>query len=116
VHHEPYIAMKKTLIRLSRLSRYPCDVNLWVPVEATPRRIQILIRNRHEMSAFWTWGALHQEMFPEMQKVLDSGERVLAERRGLTAVLAPVRDSMGDVVALVEVVGRLKEDPGENVK
>ena len=93
------------------------DVNLWMPVETTPRRIQILIRNVNEMSQFWTWGALHQEMFPEMEKVLRTGERVAVRKRaGMASVVAPVYDSLGDIVGLVEVVGRLASDSHENVK
>ena len=108
---------KKTLMRLSRLAKNPCDVNLWMPVETTPRRIQILIRNVNEMSQFWTWGALHQEMFPEMEKVLRTGERVAVRKRaGMASVVAPVYDSLGDIVGLVEVVGRLASDSHENVK
>lgn len=107
VNHAAYTQVKKTLMRLARLTSYPCDVNLWMPVETKPRRIQALIRNVNEMSQFWTFGALHQEMFPEMQKVFETGERVTVRKRpGLTSVLAPVRDSLGDVVGLVEVVGR----------
>jgi hypothetical protein len=117
VNHGPYVQTKKTLIRLARLAPGPCDVNLWMPVEGTPPRIQILIRNVNEMSQFWTWGALHQEMFPEMRKVLETGERVTVRKRaGMTSVLAPVYDSLGDIVGLVEVVGREAADPRENVK
>jgi hypothetical protein len=117
VNHEAYTRTKKTLIRLSRLAKNPCDVNLWMPVETTPRRIQILIRNVNEMSQFWTWGALHQEMFPEMEKVLRTGERVAVRKRaGMASVVAPVYDSLGDIVGLVEVVGRLASDSHENVK
>src|SRR5512134_1649873 len=60
VNHEPFIAVKKTLIRLSHLCA-SCDVNLWTPIPSTPARIQIVIRNAKEISQFWTWGALHQE-------------------------------------------------------
>ena len=57
------------------------------------------------MSQFWTWGALHQEMPAEMKRVLETGERVTVNRRpGMTSVLAPVYDSLGDIVGLVEVV------------
>jgi len=116
VDHQAFTAVKKTLIRLSRLCPSACDVNLWMPVPANPPRIQIVIRNVHEMSQFWTWGALHQEMPAEMRRVLDSGERVTVTRRpGMVSVLAPVRDSLGDIVGLVEVVGQHKPDPQENV-
>jgi hypothetical protein len=117
VNHTAFIATKKTLIRLSRLCPSACDVNLWLPVAGNPPRVQIVIRNVHEMSQFWTWGALHQEMPAEMRQVLDGGNRVTVTRRpGMISVLAPVRDSLGDIAGLVEVVGQLKPDPQENVK
>ncbi len=117
VNHAAFIATKKTLIRLARLCPSACDVNLWMPVAGNPPRVQIVIRNVHEMSQFWIWGALHQEMPLEMRRVLDSGDRVTVTRRpGMVSVLAPVRDSLGDTVGLVEVVGQLKPDLQENVK
>ncbi|MCP5116160.1 MAG: hypothetical protein GY953_35485 [bacterium] len=117
VNHDPYIRTKKTLIRLSRLVEFPTDVNLWMPIPADPPRIHIVIRNVNEMSQFWTWGALHQEMFPQMKRVLETGERVtVTDKRGWISVLAPVRNSLGDIVGLVEVVSRTQFDARENVK
>jgi hypothetical protein len=117
VNDEAFIETKKTLMRLARLCPEACDVNLWMPVPSVPPGIQILIRNVHEMSQFWTWGDLHQEMPPEMKRVLDSGERVTVSRRaGMISVLAPVYDSAGDIVCLVEVVSQASLDPRENVK
>jgi len=108
VHHEPYIRTKKTLMRLARLVSYPCDVNLWMPFQDRPDRIQILIRNAHELSQFWPWGALDQPMIPEMKQVLENGARVTVRRKpGMISVLAPVRDSLGDIVGLVEVVAEV---------
>jgi len=105
VNHEPYIQTKKTLIRLSRLLPYACDVNLWMPFESKPDRIQILIRNANELSQFWTWGVLHQDITPEMKRVLENGERQTVMRKaGMISVLAPVRNSLGDIVALLEAV------------
>jgi hypothetical protein len=105
VNPEPYIAVKKTLIRLSRLVPYNCDVNLWMPFRERPGKIQVLIRNVNEWSQFWTWGNLTQDMPPEMKRVLESGKREKVTRvPGMISVLAPVYDSLGDMVALVEVV------------
>jgi len=105
VNDEPYIRTKKTLIRLSRLLPYPCDVNLWMPFAGRPDKIQMLIRNVNEWSQFWTWGVLAQDMPPEMRKVLETGRReTVTQKPGLISVLAPVRNSLGDTVALVEVV------------
>ena len=62
VDHEAFLRTKKTLMRLARLCPETCDVNLWMPVEGDPARIRVVIRNVHEMSQFWNWGDLHQEM------------------------------------------------------
>jgi hypothetical protein len=108
VDHAAFIQTKKTLMRLARLCRRPCDVNLWMPVMADPPRVQILIRNVNELSQFWSFGVMYQDTPPQMLEVLKTGKRVRVEgvRPGLVSVLAPVEDSLGDVAGLVEVVGR----------
>lgn len=117
VNDEAFIQIKKTLMRLARLCPEACDVNLWMPVPSDPPRVQILIRNVFEMSQFWTWGELHQEMPAEMRQVLETGERVTVRRRPrMISVLAPVYNSTGDIVCLVEVVSQASLDPRENVK
>jgi len=115
VDHSSFLQIKKTLMRLGRLVPFPCDVNLWMPLP--PDRIHIVIRNPNEMSQFWTWGALHQEMFPPMKEVLERGRRVTVRQKpGYISVLAPVFDSLGDIVGLVEVVAQARPDTHENVK
>ncbi len=105
VNQDAYIQAKKTTIRLSRLVPYPCDVNLWMPVEGVPGKIQILIRNVNEWSQFWTWGMLTQDVPGEMKRVLETGKReVVTAKPGKISDLAPVYDSLGDLVGLVEVV------------
>ncbi len=106
VNDEPFIQTKKTLMRLARLCTVQCDVNLWMPVPSDPPRIQILIRNVYEMSQFWRWGDLYQEIPAMMKQVLQTGKRVTArDKPGMISVLAPVYDSLGDILAgLVEVV------------
>jgi hypothetical protein len=113
VNHEPYIATKKTLIRLSRLVPYSCDVNLWMPFQDKPDKIQVLIRNVNEWSQFWTWGKLTQDMPAEMKRVLESGKREKVTRMpGMISVLAPVYNSLGEIVALVEVIA---PEPGAKI-
>ena len=88
-----------------------------MPIPGQPARIHIVVRGVTETSQFWPWGALHQEMPAAMKKVLASGERITAkEKPGLISVLAPVSNSLGDVVGLVEVVARVKPNAHENVK
>jgi hypothetical protein len=117
VNDAAFIATKKTLARLSRLAPFPCDVNLWMPIAGQPDKIRIVIRNVHELSQFWPWGKLYQDMIPQMRHVLASGERItVTQKPGWVSVLAPVYNSLGDTVALVEAVSQSQLDPHENVK
>ena len=109
--------VKKTLARLSHLSSFPADVNLWMPIEGHPGRIQLVIRNKNEMSQFWNWGELYGDMVPQMETALKTGQRVtVTSKPGWISVLAPVHNSLGDVVGLIEAVSRIKVDVHENVK
>lgn len=117
VNDDAFIAVKKTLIRLSHLTDFPSDVNLWMPIKDHPDKIRVVIRNVHEMSQFWPWGALYQDMIPQMKTVLETGRRVtVTDKPGWVSVLAPVSDSMGDVVGVIEVVTQIKLDAQDNVK
>ncbi len=117
VDHAAFRQTKKTLTRLEHLCGRPCAVNLWMRVPSTPGKVQIVIRNTLELSQFWTWGDLDQEIAPEMKRTFESGERVTVRQKpGMVSVLAPVYDSLGDVVAIVEVVSQNKQNPRENVK
>src|SRR5207249_2285612 len=109
--------VKKTLARLSHLSSFPADVNLWMPIEGHPGKIQLVIRNKNEMSQFWNWGELYGDMVPQMETALKTEQRVtVTSKPGWISVLAPVHNSLGDVVGLIEAVSRIKVDVHENVK
>jgi hypothetical protein len=112
-----FLATKKTLMRLALLADYPVDVNLWMPLKPDRSVIHIVIRNKYEMSQFWPWGKLTQEPVPAMLEVLKTGRRItVTEKPGFVSVLAPVRNSLGNIVGLVEVVSRVEPDTRENVK
>jgi hypothetical protein len=117
VNAQAFDSVKKTLIRLSRLLPFPADANLWMPVPGHPDKVRIVIRNANELSQFWPWGALYQEIVPEMKTVIETGRRLTVARKpGWVSVLAPVRDSLGDIVGLVEVASQRNLNPQENVK
>jgi hypothetical protein len=117
VNHQPFNLVKKTLQRLALLVDFPCDANLWMPLDTKPPQIHIVIRNKNELSQFWPWGALHQDVPPPMRKVLDTGQRItVRDKPGWISVLAPVRNSLGDIVGLVEVAAQATPDPRANVK
>jgi hypothetical protein len=103
VHAAPFIQTKKTLIRLATLAPYPVDVNLWMPVPTT-QNIQVVIRNKYDLSQFWN-GELNQAMPPRMREVLQTGKTLTVQKTpGMISVLAPVRNSLNEIVGLVEVV------------
>ena len=117
VNDEAFNAVKKTLIRLSRLAPFRCDVNLWMPITGHPDKVRLVIRNVNELSQFWPWGALYQDLIPQMRQVLETGRRItVTEKPGWVSVLAPVYNSLGDVVALVEAVSQRRLDPRENLQ
>jgi hypothetical protein len=117
VNHSAFDTVKKTLIRISRLISFPADANLWMPIPGYPDKIRVVIRNANEMSQFWPWGALYQNMIPEMKTVLETGRRMaVTQKPGWVSVLAPVSDSLGEIVAVVEVASQRQLDPHENVK
>ena len=117
VDDAPFNATKKTLTRLSHLASFTADVNLWMPIEGHPGKVQMVVRNKNEMSQFWTWGTLYQDMIPQMETVLKTGQRVpVTHRPGWISVLAPVYNSLGDIVGVIEAVSRIQTDPHENVK
>jgi hypothetical protein len=117
VNHEPYVQTKKVLMRLAKLVPYPADCNLWMPFKQDPQKIQLLIRNRYEMSQFWTWGVLYQDLPLKMGEVLATGKpQTIVQKGDFVSVLTPVFNSLGDSVGLVEVVSRLQPNPQEHVK
>src|ERR1051326_4118274 len=117
VNHEAFDAVKKTLIRISRLVSFPADANLWMPIPGHPDKIRVVIRNANELSQFWPWGALYQDMIPEMKTVLTTGRRItVTQKPGWVSVLAPVSDSLGNIVAGGEVASQRQLDRHENVK
>jgi hypothetical protein len=117
VDDQSFTSVKKTLIRVTRLISFPADANLWMPIPGHPDRIQVVIRQVNEMSQFWPWAALQQPMIPEMKSVLDSGRILTVSKKpGWVSVLAPVSDSVGDVVGVIEVASQRNRDPHENVK
>jgi len=102
VNDQAFIQTKKTLIRLAMIAPYPVDVNLWMPVPTT-QDIQVVIRNKYNLTQFWN-GHLQQAMPAPMQQVLKTGNRVtVTDKPGMISVLAPVRNSLGEIIGLVEV-------------
>ena len=109
VNFEPFMQTKKLLIRLERLVDFPVNCNLWVRCEGRPDLVHMVIRQNPGWSQFYTWAMQATEPTPEMTRVLEKGERVFVRAkppRDHIVVLAPIRDSLGDVAGFVEIVTR----------
>ncbi len=112
VNDDAFIQTKKTLIRLAMMAPYPVNVNLWMPVPTTPD-IQLVIHNKYNLSQFsGSEGSMQQTMPPEMLEVLKTGKQVIYQKKpGMLSVLAPVSNSLGEIVGLVEVVSSTLPPP-----
>ena len=112
VDHATFVRVKKLLIRLGRLAEFPVDCNLWLIARAKPLTVHAVIRQVNNWSLFYGFGEMHKAAPPEMAEVLTTGKTLVTTRRGkrlgtamadFVAVLTPVRNSLGDVVGLIEI-------------
>jgi len=109
VDPEAFMRTKKLLIRLGMLVDFPVDCNLWMKCKRRPEMVHMVIRQFNSWSQFYTWGSMAIEPTPEMKWVLDKGERVLVRAKrpeDYVSLLAPLRDSLGDVVGFLEICVR----------
>ena len=104
VNLEAFRTTKKELIRLSRLSTFPVDCNLWMRIRNRPDQVNAVIRQAKDWSRWYRFGQMAISPTAEMQRAL-AGEQVKVSdsRSNLVSVLAPVRNSRGEVVGFVEV-------------
>ena len=105
VDHEPFLRVKKLLLRIQTLADFPCSTLLFLVVEGLGQAVTPLVQNGNH-SRYYEFGAGQTALAPEMKECLENGRIVEApveHPRGMLSVLAPVFDSMGDVVGLVEL-------------
>lgn len=108
VNFEPFIRTKKLLIRLGRLADFPVDCNLWMICKKRPKMVHMVIRQLNGWSQWYRFGQLAIDPPAEMKRVLSTGQRVTVEGKlgDRVSVLSPVRNSLGDVVGLLEICTR----------
>jgi len=111
VHHGPFLRVKKLLMRIERLSDLGVNGAIWGPVPETGKVTVALQNGPHHR--YYEFGAQSRDPAPEMRRVLDAGE-VTAAPTGPNdthvTVLAPIRDSLQDVVGVVELTAPLDPD------
>ncbi len=103
VDHAAFLSVKKTLLRLEKLVDFPCNASLWVRVKGLENHVTVAVQNG-SLHRYWQWAEHKRELTGEMAGCFACGEVTVApEDENLATVLAPVRDSLGDVVAVVEL-------------
>jgi hypothetical protein len=105
VEHASFVWMKKTLMRLERLLDFACSASLWVKVGGQEGYMTLAVQNG-SIHRYYRFGAAKIESPAEMAECVETGQTVVAplEHPSQTlTTLAPVFDSLGDVVGVVEL-------------
>lgn len=103
-----FLRMKKFLTRLERLVEFPCNAALWVRVKGQEDHVTVACQNG-TLHRYYRFGEGKRPIEGEMAACFASGEVTVAPTdhpSGTITVLAPVRNSLADVVALVELTAR----------
>ena len=105
VEHAAFLRMKKTLLRLERLLDFACCASLWIVVEGLGGVMTLAVQNG-SIHRYYRFGEEEVESPVEMTECVETGQTVVAplEHPSQTlTTLAPVFDSLGDVVGVVEL-------------
>ena len=109
VDHGRFLRTKKLLMRLERMARAAVHSCAWVRVEGADA-VTLAVQNGPD-HRYYNFGSERMPTPPEMDEVFRTGRvvRVSAGQEDpLATALAPVRDSLGDVVAVAEFTSRLE--------
>jgi hypothetical protein len=104
VDHGLFLRAKKLLLRIARLSPLEVTASLWVPVPGGEAVTVAVHNGTHHR--YYTFGQMKLPTPPDMQGVFATGQMRQvgpADGEALATVLAPIRDSLGDVVAIAEL-------------
>ncbi len=112
VDHAVFLRMKKLLMRIERLSELAVCSALWLPVPESDD-VTVIVQNG-PTHRYYIFGQTSQPTPPEMKRVLDTGEPVRAaagDGDKCATVLVPIRDSLGDTAAVLELSTPLNRPP-----
>jgi len=105
VDHANFLLMKKTLLRLEKLASFPCNATLWVRVKGTDGLITAAVQNG-QLHRYYRFGEGGRQAEGELAECLATGQVIAApiqDSDDYLTVLAPVRNSLGDVVGCLEL-------------
>ena len=107
-----FLRVKKLLLRIERLSELEVCGSIWIPVPGTDEATVIIHNGVHHR--WYVFGQLKLDTPAPLKQMLETGEMVQVapgEGEVLATVLAPIRDSLGDVVGAVELSAPLEGPP-----
>jgi len=105
VDHVRFLHWKKMLMRLETLVDFPSNAAVWLRVKGLEDHLTVAVHNG-SIHRYYRFGEEKRPPEPEMQQVLDRGEAVCAPAdhpSGTVTVLAPIRNSLQDVVGVLEL-------------
>lgn len=107
-NHEPFQRTKQTLSRATCLAAGTVGCTLYMPAPANPRKWHLLLNTAFGARQMMAGADLiAADPDPELLQVFHTGRRVAVTKVAENySVLTPVYDSMGQVVAVVEVCTR----------
>jgi len=115
VDHEKFLRTKKFLIRLERMGRVRLGSSVWVRVPGT-EAVTVAVQNGSH-HRYYRFGQTNLPTPPAMKEAFESRQIVPVPsaagpgaKDGFVTVLAPVRDSLGDVAAVVELTAPLEAE------
>ncbi len=115
VDHAAFLRTKKLLMRLERLAKVAVCSALWLPVPESDD-VTVVVQNG-PTHRYYIFGQIKQPTPPEMKQVFETGEMrraPAADGDKCATVLTPVRDSLGDVAAVLELSSPLNRPPAWN--
>ncbi|HTL51426.1 MAG TPA: hypothetical protein VL860_02500 [Planctomycetota bacterium] len=102
------IRVKKQLIRLARTRGYKADCNLWLDCPEKKNTVQCVIKNVNNCCPYAPWGALYQDTPAVIQQALKGEVSCGSTDGNWVSAFAPIKNSMGDIVGVVECSSRVE--------
>ena len=99
-----FLQVKKTMLRVQSVATKKTAMALWIQIPGRPAVSHVVIRLLPGLSAFYN-GEMTQPTPAPLSTVFSSGvQEEFQDKTGMQIVLAPVKDSLGHVAAVIEVV------------
>ena len=108
VDHATFLRVKKTLMRLQRLVDFRCNAILWLTLDGLEGKVTVVCNN-DTLSHWHGFGRATVPIEGEIAECMASKAMVVADpcdESELLTVVAPVLDSLGDVVGVVELTAQ----------